>query len=123
MIKSVAQIAFIVFKKTVYRTNEGAHAILFMFSFVMYLIFNIKHKAFGYERVWMWHVLSLFGVLWLALLATINYFLGGYNIVYTVLLFLGLAVLVVIGLLLQQRRYPAMLYHDKGSPIEHLIRF
>jgi hypothetical protein len=71
----------------------------------------------------MWHVLSLFGVLWLVLLATINYFSGGNNIAYTILLFLGFAIIIVFGLLLQLKRYPALLYQDKGSPIENLIRF
>jgi hypothetical protein len=123
MVKSVTQIAFIVLKKTVYRANEGAHAIIFMFSFLAYLVFNMKHKAFGYERVWMWHVHGLVGVLWLGLLATINYFSGGNSIAYTVLLFLGFAIIVFFGLLLQHRRYPALLYQEKGSPIENLIRF
>jgi hypothetical protein len=95
--------------KTVGRRNRTAHAALFLAMMIGFLIFNFRKKSFNYDRVWMWYLLGIGGVIWTALLATVNMFTAS-HLAYLISLVTGYLVLVITGLMLQLRRFPALLY-------------
>jgi hypothetical protein len=66
-------------------------------------------RTFNYGRVLLWHFLGLVAVYWLAILATLNEVTSN-NLAYVVILFVGWVGLAVVGLLIQRRKYPALLY-------------
>jgi hypothetical protein len=109
MIKTIVQMLYIILNKTTFRSDKLTHAILFLAFHVAYTATNAKLVGFSYARVWFWHLLSLMGVFWIALMATMDIVTDA-NLAWVCLLFTGWAVLVVFGVIYQRKRYPKLLY-------------
>jgi hypothetical protein len=112
----------VVLAKTILRSNAFAHEFTYLILFAAYIAVNYRIKAFNYPRLWMWHFLGLIGVLWIALLATLNS-LASSHVVFVVLLFTGWGILAIIGLILQKQYFPSMLYKRSGRDISLLLKF
>ena len=98
MVKTVVQIVFIIFTKTLIRVNEILHGFIFIAIMWLYIYFNFKIKAFNYDRAWLWHILSLYAVLWLAILWMLDKHTDE-NLTYVILMFTGWGCLITFGLI------------------------
>jgi hypothetical protein len=108
MVKSLIQVLFIVIKKTVQRTDEIAHAFLFLILLFGYIVFNRKYRTFNYDRIWHWNFVCLCGVLWAGVLATANLLINQ-SFLFLLLMFVGWFALVLYGVLEMRLKYPSML--------------
>ncbi|CAG9319091.1 unnamed protein product [Blepharisma stoltei] len=72
MVKTVIQTALIVLNKTVKRSSDLGHGIIFIFVMTVYISFTLKVKPYNYARFSLWQALSLIGVAWLAILSVIQ---------------------------------------------------
>jgi len=70
----------------------------------------------------MWHVLSLFAVIWVSLLALLD-LLTQEHTIYVYLLFVGLGVTIALGLILQYKFFPSFLFTKKHADLPGLLTF
>lgn len=95
---------------------------MFIVVMLLYIYFNLKVRAFNYDRIWMWHVISLSGVLWLAIMSQLD-LMTSEHLAYVVLMFLGWAFLLGFGIFWQRKRYPSMLYGKKRKDSSIVFQF
>jgi hypothetical protein len=119
MLKTVVQMMFIILNKTIFRSNILAHGVLYLIFLLGYILFNVKVVTFNYKRVWFWHLLSLFGVCWIAVLATMDTMIEDHD-AFVYLLFAGWGVIMLFGLFFQRKRYPSMLFRPKPKD-SHIV--
>jgi hypothetical protein len=80
------------------RLSKIWHAVTFLTVLIFFTYFIFRSDAFNYARVWWWTFLSLVAVFWGGLLATIDLHTAE-HFVFVVLLFVGWAVIVIIGVI------------------------
>ena len=85
-----------------------------------YILINCKFRAFNYARVWFWHMLSLCGVLWLGLMTTLD-MLTVEHLSYIGLLFAGWFVMIVFGVLVQNKLFPSRIKLEKHPDLPRLF--
>ena len=122
MIKSAFQMTLVVLVKTVAKSDSKIHGILYLILMLGYITLNWKIRAFNYPRVWIWHFLSLFAVIWIAMLALLDLSTEEHT-AYVALLFTGLVGFIFVGIFLQYRYYPSFLYTKKHEDLPGLLRF
>ncbi|CAG9319391.1 unnamed protein product [Blepharisma stoltei] len=123
MVKTVVQIILIVMNKTVKRAESTVHGALFSIIMAVCIGFIFRCKPYNYPRFCWWQALSLIGVLWLSVLSAISSSVeGGYSI-YFLLVCIGWVLIGVIGIYVQRKKYPSLLYRRKGLDTTHLFRF
>ncbi|CAG9330181.1 unnamed protein product [Blepharisma stoltei] len=123
MEKSLFQIIFIVLNKTVKRAQSLAYGIIFTIISASYAIFTLKYKAYNYERFSWWLSLSLFGVSWGSILATIKNETGDNSFIWVILLLIGWSLIIGVGITVQQVKYPSFLYRAQSINTEKLYQF
>ncbi|CAG9332940.1 unnamed protein product [Blepharisma stoltei] len=123
MVKTIVQITLIVMNKTVKRAQSTLHGVLFLLVMVLYIIFLFKFKPYNYPRFSLWQALVLIGVVWLALLSIITQSLGGNELLLTFILILGLIIIALIGIYVQRKKYPSLLFRKKGHDTSTLFKF
>ncbi|CAG9319095.1 unnamed protein product [Blepharisma stoltei] len=123
MIKTIIQIILIVMNKTVKRTQDITHGILFILVMIIYIVFLFKFKPYNYSRFNLWQNLSLIGVVWLALLSIVVLGTKGNSLILTVFLFLGWLAIIFYGLYIQRKKYPSLLFRKKAHDTSSLFRF
>jgi hypothetical protein len=89
---------YIILNKTAFRSNKITHAVLFLLFHIAYTVVNYKLMGFNYARVWFWHLLSLIGVFWIALMATMD-ILTDHNLAWVCMLFIGWGIIFLFGLI------------------------
>lgn len=112
----------VVLVKTVAKSDSKIHGILYLILMLGYITLNWKIRAFNYPRVWIWHFLSLFAVIWIAMLALLDLSTEEHT-AYVALLFTGLVGFIFVGIFLQYRYYPSFLYTKKHEDLPGLLRF
>ncbi|OMJ91059.1 hypothetical protein SteCoe_6415 [Stentor coeruleus] len=123
MIKSVYQILLILLNKTLKRYDDYVHSIVFAILIFIYVLVLQYVKAFNYDRLNMWQRIGNIAVLWLALIC-IGLKLSTEKVyVWIIILLIGLAMLIIIGFLLQKKKYPSLLYRVEQKSIEKIIRW
>jgi hypothetical protein len=122
MLKSVIQMFIIALSKTVGKHSYETHLFIFMIFSFAFFVHSLKFKPFNYARLSMWHSLSLGGVYWLALLNILDKMTSA-NMAYVILLFVGWAAIVGLGLVLQTKKYPSMLKTYKHPDLMQLYKF
>ncbi len=86
-------------------------------------------KPFNYERCNLWYQILIFGVIWIAFLASITIISPSSTKgppILLIFLFIGWAILAIFGALIQAKfpnKYPSKLYFAKKVEIELFIRF
>ncbi|CAG9319088.1 unnamed protein product [Blepharisma stoltei] len=125
MVKTVAQTTFIVLNKTIKRSSDIGHGIIFIFAMVVYIVFVFKFKSYNYARFSLWEGLSLIGVTWLAFLSVVeieisNYF---YSTIAIISLFMGWLFIIAFGLWVQYKKYPSMLFRPRNRNTSNLFKF
>ncbi|CAG9331430.1 unnamed protein product [Blepharisma stoltei] len=123
MVKTVVQVVLIVMNKTIKRSNDIAHGFLFTFLVIFYILILLKFKAYNYERFNWWHNLTLAGVTWVSFLSTMNFLINGKSFPWISLILGGWGVLALIGLLVQKKKYPSLLFRKKGKDTSNLFKF
>ncbi|CAG9331435.1 unnamed protein product [Blepharisma stoltei] len=123
MIKAVVQVVIIVLNKTLKRSSNIAHGFLFTFLMMLYIGCFYKFKAYKYGRFNLWHQLSLVGVAWVSLLSTINFLILGSSFPWISFIIGGWTITILIGFLIQRKKYPSLLYRKKGRETSTLFKF
>jgi hypothetical protein len=100
MIKTIAQVTFIVLRKTVERVNSLAHGVVYLTLLAVYIMFSYKLETYNYDRIWLWNVLALTGAFWTSSLAVIET-RHSHDLAYVIILFSGYLVIVIVGAVLQ----------------------
>ncbi|CAG9332934.1 unnamed protein product [Blepharisma stoltei] len=123
MVKTMAQIALIAMNKTVKRAQSTLHGGLFIAVMIFYIIFLFKFKSYNYSRFSLWQTLVSIAVVWLAFLSILAQWTGGNPIIMTSILILGLVIIALIGLYIQHKKYPSLLFRKKGQDESNLFKF
>ena len=89
---------------------------------VVYIMINFKVRAFNYGRMCFWQMLSLFGVLWVGLISTLD-LLTAEHLAYVILLFVGWFSLVAFGVLTQNKCFPSRLRFDRHANLQGLYNW
>ncbi|CAG9330179.1 unnamed protein product [Blepharisma stoltei] len=124
MLKTIFQITLIVMNKTVKRAQDIAHGAIFTFFVLVFAVFTHGHKAYNYPRFSWWLTLSLFGIVWESFLTTINIGIGNSDsLVWVFILIAGWGIIGIIGLWVQKKKYPSLLFRSKGKDTSNLFKF
>ncbi|CAG9319384.1 unnamed protein product [Blepharisma stoltei] len=123
MVKSVVQIILIAMNKTVKRADSAIHGALFAVIMAAYIGFIFRWKPYNYPRFCWWQALSLIGVLWLSVLSTISSNVEGGYLILFLLVCIGWVLIGAVGIYVQRKKYPSLLYRRKGLDTTHLFRF
>ncbi|CAG9332921.1 unnamed protein product [Blepharisma stoltei] len=123
MVKTMVQITLIVMNKTVKRAQSALHGALFITVMVLYIIFLCKFKPYNYARYSWWQTLILIGVVWLAFLSIISQNIWGNPLTLTLILGSGLVIIGLIGIYIQYKKYPSLLFRKKGQDTSTLFKF
>ncbi|CAG9319136.1 unnamed protein product [Blepharisma stoltei] len=123
MVKSIVQMMLITLNKTLKRASDISHGIVFIVIMTAYVWYILKYNAFNYGRFNFWQALSLIVVIWLALLSVILLSAGGNSIVYITILIVGWAMIGLVGILIQKKKYPSLLYKKKPRNESALFSF
>ncbi|CAG9331440.1 unnamed protein product [Blepharisma stoltei] len=123
MVKTVIQVMLVVMNKTLKRSSDIAHGFVFTVLILMYAGFVWRFKAFNYARFNWWQQLSLIGVAWVSFLSTINFLAGGTTFPWISLILGGWVIVVLIGLAVQKKKYPSLLFRKKGKDTSTLFKF
>ncbi|CAG9332938.1 unnamed protein product [Blepharisma stoltei] len=123
MVKTMIQITLVVMNKTVKRAQSTLHGVLFVLVMILYIIFLFKFKPYNYPRFSWWQILVLIGVLWLAILSIIAQSFGGDPFILTSILIFGLIIIALIGVYVQHKKYPSLLFRRKGQDTTNLFKF
>jgi hypothetical protein len=95
---------------------------MFLLLWTFFIVFNWYAKAFNYGRTYLWHFIGLLVVYWLALLAILNNTTKE-TLVFVVVLFIGWGIMILVGFLIQHKKYPMWLVEPKGHNLHDLLRF
>ncbi|CAG9332927.1 unnamed protein product [Blepharisma stoltei] len=123
MVKTIVQITLIVMNKTVKRAQSLLHGALFIVVMSFYVAFLFKFKPFNYARFSWWQTLISIGVVWLALISVIEQSIGGDYLVLVSILFFGFIMIALIGVYVQYKKYPSLLFRKKGQDTSNLFIF
>ncbi|CAG9319135.1 unnamed protein product [Blepharisma stoltei] len=123
MVKSIFQISLIVMNKTIKRSQEIAHSVLFIIVLLVYIIFTFKFKPYNYPRFSWWQGLSLIGVEWLAFISTIAIGIQDDFIPLLVVLIFGWFIIAIVGLYIQKKKYPSLLFRKSTKDTSTLFKF
>ncbi|CAG9336096.1 unnamed protein product [Blepharisma stoltei] len=125
MAKTVIQTFVIVLDQSVKRSSKIVHGIIFIIVMSAYAVFIFKFKPYNYPRFSWWQGLSIIGVIWLALLSLTGLIANIKNreIILLMTLIFGWGVIIAIGLLVQKKKYPSMLFRLKGTDTGNLFKF
>jgi hypothetical protein len=96
MIKTMFQVFIIMLAKTLGKSDYKAHVFVYFFTFVFYLLVSLKVKAFNYGVLWVWHMASIFAVIWLEFLIVLDT-MTTEHLVYVILLFAGWFVFAIVA--------------------------
>ncbi|CAG9319080.1 unnamed protein product [Blepharisma stoltei] len=123
MVKTIVQLILIVLNKTLKRATGLGHGIVFTVAMVCYVAFIYKFKPYNYPRFSWWQILVMIGVAWLAFLSTVCIGLGYGSLIFLIVLIFGWVLIACIGVYVQKRKYPSMLYRKKGQTVTDLFKF
>ncbi|CAG9332922.1 unnamed protein product [Blepharisma stoltei] len=123
MVKTMIQIILIVMNKTVKRAQNLLHGALFIFVMIIYIAFLYKFKPFNYQRYSWWQTLVSVGVVWLALISVIEQSSGVNPIFLLSVLCFGFLIIGLLGVYVQRKKYPSLLFRKKGQDTSNLFKF
>ncbi|CAG9332931.1 unnamed protein product [Blepharisma stoltei] len=123
MVKTIVQMTLIVMNKTVKRAQNNLHGALFIAVMGFYIIFLFKFKPYNYPRFSWWQTLVSIAVVWLAFLSIIAQNGGDDPLILTSILILGFIVIAIIGVYVQHKKYPSLLFRKKGQDASNLFKF
>ncbi|CAG9325306.1 unnamed protein product [Blepharisma stoltei] len=125
MVKTVVQTSLIVLNGTAKRSFDIAHGLIFIVFMAFYALFIFKIKPYNYSRFSWWQGMSIIGVIWLALLSFPGLITNNWNLSISlfVVLLSGWGIIILVGLYIQIKKFPSMLYRKKGYDPSTLFKF
>ncbi|CAG9315213.1 unnamed protein product [Blepharisma stoltei] len=123
MAKTIIQITLIVMNKTVKRAEAATHGFLFLLVLLIYVIFIFKNKPYNYPRFSWWQGVSIIGVIWLGLMTTIDILVKSKSFPWIALVIGGWVIIVSVGVYVQKKKYPSLLFRKKGKDTSTLFKF
>ncbi|CAG9325303.1 unnamed protein product [Blepharisma stoltei] len=125
MVKTVVQTTLIVLNETVKRSSDIAHGLIFIIFMIFYAVFTFKFKPYNYSRFSWWQGLSIIGVIWLAMISMSGYIKNDQNLYISLfaVLLSGWCAIIIIGLYIQAKKYPSLLFRKKGYDPSTLFKF
>ncbi|CAG9332923.1 unnamed protein product [Blepharisma stoltei] len=123
MVKTIVQIILIVMNKTVKRAQNLLHGALFILVMGLYIGFLFKFKPYNYPRFSWWQTLVSIGVGWLALVSVVEQSIDAGPIILLSVLCFGFLIIGFLGLYIQRKKYPSLLFRKKGQDTSNLFRF
>jgi hypothetical protein len=122
MIKSVIQVFLIVLEKTVGKSDDIAHCIVYLLLILAYVLISVRNPPFNYKVLNFWHAVTLIAVVILALLNLLE-MVTSERLLYVILLFSSWGVLAVCGYFVQRKFFTAFLQFDKNKNLDKLFNF
>jgi hypothetical protein len=123
LIESLLQVYFVILNKVVKRSYKLAHSILFIAPLSIYLIFTLIKDAYNYKRTGAWQKMCLLGVIWIAIISTLESTIGNEIILpWYALLLIGWAIIMIGGIILMRKKYPSYLTTQTRN-ITELFKF
>ncbi|CAG9329487.1 unnamed protein product [Blepharisma stoltei] len=124
MVKTVFQVSLIILNKTVKRAQDITHGALFTLIVIIFGIFGFKNQSYNYPRFTWWHFLTMVAVSWSSFITTINIGLGKTTSpLWVILLAIGWVIIAMVGLYVQKKKYPSMLYRKNIKDTSTLFKF
>ncbi|CAG9309848.1 unnamed protein product [Blepharisma stoltei] len=124
MLKSLWQIGIIVLNKTLKPENSALFGLIYIIFFSSFTIFCIKRKPYNYHRFNLWLSVSHFAVLWSLIVSSVFLVSGNHFTLFWIFLeYLGWTVIIILGVLVQNKFYPSLLYREKTLDISLFFRF
>ncbi|CAG9332930.1 unnamed protein product [Blepharisma stoltei] len=123
MVKTMVQIILIVMNKTVKRAQSALHGALFLIVMLIYISFLHKFKPYNYARFSWWQTLILIAVVWLAFLSMVAQSIGGNPFILSAMLCSGWVVIILVGIYVQHKKYPSLLFRKRGQDTSTLFKF
>jgi len=121
--KSLFQLLLLGFNKTFRRVNVLTYAVAYLSLVLTYFLLELRRGRFNYDRFGHWYRMSLLGVLWLGLLASLSHWVSMSSGYWLLTLVLGWTALVVFGLVWMRLHYPSLLYRKQGVDTQQLFKF
>jgi hypothetical protein len=122
MIKTMFQVLIVVFAKTVGKTDYKSHVFVYFFAFIIYLLINLKVKAFNYGVLWVWQVTSIFCVIWLEFLIILDT-MTTEHFVYVILLFVGWFLFAMAAFVVIKKLFTNPLMMQSNPHLNRLYEF
>ncbi|CAG9335124.1 unnamed protein product [Blepharisma stoltei] len=123
IVKSAAQIIFVTLNKIISLHDSITQGFAYLCFLIIFTVYIIKHPPFNYERLSMWHVVALFCVSWSILLASLSLIVDQYDLGFMIAKLAGWGIMIVYGLFLHTKKYPALLIRQPPQNISVLFRF
>ncbi|CAG9309812.1 unnamed protein product [Blepharisma stoltei] len=124
MLKSVFQVSVIVLNKTVKTFSQSLHGLLYNILLIIFIYICYKKKPYNDSRMNLWQIISYFAILWSVSISSLYYLLHT-KLANLWLLpqVIGWILLIAIGLYLQSKYCPSMLFNQQGVEIVKFIKF
>jgi len=123
MVKSLYQLLIASSQRGLNHRNALAHSILFFILTTAYFAASVLRPAYGYGRANLWHLVSIWCVLWYSLVMMVSTYVSTAELVWAGLLIAGLGLVTAGAVLLQFFCLPPLLYRKKGISVVDLFRF
>ncbi|CAG9313271.1 unnamed protein product [Blepharisma stoltei] len=123
MTKSVTQVLFITLNKMISLYDPIAQGFVYLGLIIAYIVYNIKRPPYNYDRINMWQIDLLACVAWSVLLTSVSHGMDGGYLLLMIIKVSGWCALILVGLILQTKRFPALLYRPQPQNIAMLFKF
>jgi hypothetical protein len=121
-IKYICHVILIIFGKIFLNNYELAHAILYEMIVIGIFIINLSILPYNFDRVNLWSKIMIACVIWNGFTSILNICLKFNNFI-TLIQILGLALLLICGIVLQFKLPPSLITFQKGKRVYDLMRF
>ncbi|OMJ68342.1 hypothetical protein SteCoe_34234 [Stentor coeruleus] len=121
--KGILQVLLVILNRTVKKVHQSAHGIAIVLLLIVYSLFLSRCKPFNYPRLNMWKQLSITAACWSLLIASGYWLVLIYPYMWLCLFAFGWVIIGGIGIFLQRRKFPSLLFSQKSLDISALVKF
>lgn len=121
--KGILQVLLVILNRTVKKVHQSAHGVTIVLLLIVYSLFLNRYKPFNYPRLNMWKQLSIAAACWSLLIASGYWLVLVYPYMWLCLFAFGWIIIGGIGIFLQKRKFPSLLFSQKSLDISALVKF
>ncbi|OMJ92512.1 hypothetical protein SteCoe_4754 [Stentor coeruleus] len=121
--KGILQVLLVILNRTVKKVHQSAHGVIIVLLLIVYSLFLNRYKPFNYPRLNMWKQLSIAAACWSLLIASGYWLTFVYSYMWLCLFAFGWIIIGGIGIFLQKRKFPSLLFSQKSLDISALVKF
>jgi hypothetical protein len=123
MFKGVLQVGLVILNRSVKGYNQSLHGVIIIFVLILFWFFLRTNKPYNYGRMNLWKQASILIGCWSTVVGSGYWFVLKISYVWTILYFSGVTIIIVLGFFIQNKKYPSLLYSEKGIDISVLLKF